>query len=314
MEINSYLLVLAGFVLLFLCGNWLVKGGVELSKHFRISPLVAGLTIVAFGTSAPELFVSVKAVYTNSPDISIGNVVGSNIANVALILGSVAIVFPLRVKKPSLINDWLVMIFAFFLMFVFLRNGVLQTGEGVIFFLLLLVYIVWSVLSSRRKSAREAEVFPVPGMKIFPAVGLVFLAVLGLYYGADWLVKGASDLAIGWGVSERVVGISIVAFGTSVPELATSLAAAIKKEMDISIGNIIGSNIFNVFSILGITAMLKPLDVSPTVVSVDMVWMVAVSVLLLLLLIPLRNGILSRWKGALLLVVYIVYIWFLFIS
>jgi len=206
------------------------------------------------------------------------------------------------------------MMFAFFLMFVFLWNGVLQTGEGVIFFVLLLAYIVWSVLSSRKRSARELEVFSVPSMKIFPAIGLVLLAVLGLYYGADWLVRGASDLAIGWGVSERVVGISIVAFGTSVPELATSLAAAVKKEMDISIGNIIGSNIFNVFSILGITAMLKPLVVSPTVVSVDMIWMTAVSVLLLLLLIPLRNGILSRWKGALLLVVYIVYIWFLFIS
>ncbi len=314
MDFYSWLLVLAGFVLLFLCGNWLVKGGVELSKHFHISPLVAGLTIVAFGTSAPELFVSVKAVYTNSPDISIGNVVGSNIANVALILGVVAIFSPLRVKKPSLINDWLVMMFSFFLMFVFLLNGVLQSWEGVIFFLLLLVYIVWSVISSRKRSAREAEVFPTPGMKIFPAVGLVVLAVLGLYYGADLLVRGAGNLAIGWGVSERVVGISIVAFGTSVPELATSLAAAVKKEMDISIGNIIGSNIFNVFSILGITSMLKPLVVSPAVVSVDMVWMVAVSVLLILLLIPLRNGVLSWWKGVLLLVVYIVYIWVLFVS
>ncbi len=314
MYINYYLLVLFGFVLLFLCGNWLVKGGIELSRHFRVSPLVAGLTIVAFGTSAPELFVSVKAVFTNSPDISIGNVVGSNIANVALILGAVAIVFPLRVKKPSLINDWLVMMFSFLLLFVFLWNGVLQTGEGLVFIILLLAYIIWSVFSSRKKSAQQKEVFPIPSMKMLPAIGLVLVAVLGLYFGAEWLVKGASHLAIGWGVSERVIGISIVAFGTSVPELATSLAAAVKKEMDISIGNIIGSNIFNVFSILGITAMLKPLEVSHTVVSVDMVWMVAVAVLLLLFLLPLRNGILSRWKGAFLLLVYIAYIWFLFIS
>jgi len=314
MDFMSYLYVLAGFVLLFLCGNWLVKGGVELSRHFQVSPLVAGLTIVAFGTSAPELFVSVKAVFTNLPDISIGNVVGSNIANVALILGTVSIVFPIHVKRPSVLFDWMVMIFSFGLLILFLINGVLQFHEGVIFFSFLVAYIVWSVYSSRRKSAKNEEVFPDPGMKILPAIGLVGLAVAGLYFGAEWLVKGASNLAMGWGVSERVIGISVVAFGTSVPELATSLAASFKKEMDISIGNIIGSNIFNVFSILGITAMLKPLNVSQTVVAYDMVWMVAVAVLLILFMIPLRKGILSRWKGAILLVIYIVYIWFLFQS
>ncbi|WP_291861154.1 calcium/sodium antiporter [Marinilabilia sp.] len=314
MDFNSYLLVLVGFVLLFLCGNWLVRGGVDLSRHYHVSPLVAGLTIVAFGTSAPELFVSVKAVYTNSPDISIGNVVGSNIANVALILGAVAIVFPLHVKRPSILNDWLVMMFSYLLLFLFLRNGLLETLEGIAFVLLIFGYIIWSIWFSRRQSAKADKVFPEPTLKIIHAIGLVLIAVIGLYFGAEWLVKGASDLAIGWGVSERVVGISIVAFGTSVPELATSLAAALKKEMDISIGNIIGSNIFNVFSILGITAILKPLQVSSRVVSSDMIWMTIVAVLLLLFMIPLRNGIISRWKGVFLLMVYIGYIWFLFVS
>lgn len=314
MDVNSYLLVLVGFVLLFLCGNWLVRGGVELSRHFHVSPLVAGLTVVAFGTSAPELFVSVKAVFTESPDISIGNVVGSNIANIGLILGAVAIIFPLAVRKPSILNDWLVMILSYALLFLFLINEVLEFYEGLVFVFLIAGYIVWSVWSSRKHSAKSVEVFPDPTMKIFPAVGLVIVAVLGLYFGAEWLVKGASDLAIGWGVSERVVGISIVAFGTSVPELATSLAAALKKEMDISIGNIIGSNIFNVFSILGITAILKPLQVSPRVISSDMLWMTVVAFLLLLFMVPLRNGVISRWKGALLLLFYIVYIWVLFVS
>ncbi|MFW6043339.1 MAG: calcium/sodium antiporter [Marinilabiliaceae bacterium] len=314
MDIVSYLQVLAGFVLLFLSGNWLVKGGVELSRHFHISPLVAGLTIVAFGTSAPELFVSVKAVFTESPDISIGNVVGSNIANIVLILGAVALIIPIRVKRPSVIFDWLVMMFSFLLLFIFLENGVLQRGEGIIFLILLLVYIVWSVISSRRRSARNKEVFAKPSSGLLASVGIVILSVTGLYFGAEWLVKGASDLAIGWGVSERVVGISVVAFGTSVPELATSLAASIKKEMDISIGNIIGSNIFNVFSILGITAILKPLEVSSRVINSDMVWMVGVAVLLILFLIPLKRGILTRWKGGILLLVYIVYIWLLYIS
>ncbi|MGM0376519.1 MAG: calcium/sodium antiporter [Bacteroidota bacterium] len=315
MDIVSYLQVLAGFVLLFLSGNWLVKGGVELSRHFRISPLVAGLTVVAFGTSAPELFVSVKAVYTESPDISIGNVVGSNIANIVLILGAVALVFPIRVKRPSVIFDWLVMMFSFLLLFLFLRNGgVLVRWEGIVFFTLLLVYIVWSVMSSRRKSAKNKEVFPEPSGSLWASVGLVGFSVAGLYFGAEWLVRGASNLAYGWGVSERVVGISVVAFGTSVPELATSLAASIKKEMDISIGNIIGSNIFNVFSILGITAILKPLEVSSRVISSDMVWMVAVAILLIIFLIPLKRGVLTRWKGGILLLVYIVYIWHLYVS
>ncbi|MFW6268202.1 MAG: calcium/sodium antiporter, partial [Marinilabiliaceae bacterium] len=275
---------------------------------------VAGLTIVAFGTSAPELFVSVKAVFTESPDISIGNVVGSNIANIVLILGAVALIIPIRVKRPSVIFDWLVMMFSFLLLFIFLENGVLQRGEGIIFLILLLVYIVWSVISSRRRSARNKEVFAKPSSGLLASVGIVILSVTGLYFGAEWLVKGASDLAIGWGVSERVVGISVVAFGTSVPELATSLAASIKKEMDISIGNIIGSNIFNVFSILGITAILKPLEVSSRVINSDMGWMVGVAVLLILFLIPLKRGILTRWKGGILLLVYIVYIWLLYIS
>jgi cation:H+ antiporter len=314
MDITSYLFVLFGFVLLFLCGNWLVKGGVELSRHFRVSPLVAGLTIVAFGTSAPELFVSVKAVFTNAPDISIGNVVGSNIANIALILGSVAMVFPIHVKRPSLLFDWVFMMISFLLLFLFLKNDVLQFAEGLVLFFLIIAYIIWSIFSSRIKSIRNEEVYPPPSMKMLPSIGLVLLAVAGLYFGAERLVKGASDLAIGWGVSERVVGISVVAFGTSVPEFATSLAASFKKEMDISIGNIIGSNIFNVFSILGITAILKPLHVSPSVISFDMIWMVAVAVLLILFLIPLRKGVLSRWKGAVLFVVYIVYIWSLFHS
>ncbi|MFW5753878.1 MAG: calcium/sodium antiporter, partial [Marinilabiliaceae bacterium] len=278
------------------------------------SPLVAGLTIVAFGTSAPELFVSVKAVFTESPDISIGNVVGSNIANIVLILGAVALIIPIRVKRPSVIFDWLVMMFSFLLLFIFLENGVLQRGEGVVFFVLLLFYIVWSVISSRRRSAKNKEVFAKPSSGLLATVGIVVLSVAGLYFGADWLVKGASDLAIGWGVSERVVGISVVAFGTSVPELATSLAASIKKEMDISIGNIIGSNIFNVFSILGITAILKPLEVSSRVIRFDMVWMVGVAILLLVFLVPLKRGILTRWKGGILLLVYIVYIWILYIS
>jgi cation:H+ antiporter len=312
MEIISYLQVLAGFVLLFFSGDWLVKAGVELSRRFRVSPLVAGLTVVAFGTSAPELFVSVDAVFTDVPDISIGNIVGSNIANIALILGCVAIIFPISVRQPSVVFDWLVMMLSFLLLFLFLNNGLLQRGEGFVFFLLMVIYLFWSVIHSRRQSFRKEEVFPEPVMKLSASVLIIVLSVTGLYFGAEWLVNGASHLAIGWGVSERVVGVSVVAFGTSVPELATSLAAALKKEMDISVGNIIGSNIFNVFSILGITALLKPLEVSSRIVTFDFWWMTGIGILLMLFMIPLRKGLITRFKGAVLLLVYIFYIWFLF--
>ncbi len=311
---NAYLLVLLGFVLLFISGTWLVKGGVQMSRHLKISPLVAGLTIVAMGTSAPELFVSVKAVFTDLPDISIGNVVGSNIANIALILGAVAIVFPMKVAKSTMRFDWIVMMAAYALLFLFLiPDRILGTLEGVLLFTSLVVYITYTIVVSRKRMSKsEAGALP-PESSVLVAISYVLVSILGLYFGADWLVKGASKLAIGWGVSERVVGISVVAVGTSIPELSTSLIAAFKKQTDISVGNIIGSNIFNVLSILGITSFLRPLRVrAPQVISFDMVWMTGVAVLLLVLLIPLKTGMLSRWKGTVLLAVYILYMWLLF--
>lgn len=312
MNLLLYIKVIAGFGLLFASGSYLVKGGVELSRHFRISPLVVGLTVVAFGTSAPELFVSVAAGFSDVPDISIGNIVGSNIANIALILGSVAVVFPISVKRPSVLYDWAVMMLSFLLLYFFGMNGKLQRFEGIILFGLIIAYIIWSLIYSRRQSIKNEEVFQKPEMRLWVSVLIVVLSIVGLYFGAEWLVSGSSELAIGWGISERVVGISVVAFGTSIPELATSLAAALKKEMDISVGNIIGSNIFNVFSILGITATLTPLRVSERVISFDIWWMMGIGILLMLFMIPLRKGLITRFKGIILLLIYIVYIWALF--
>lgn len=312
MDLLLYIKVIAGFGLLFASGSYLVKGGVELSRHFRISPLVVGLTVVASGTSAPELFVSVAAGFSDVPDISIGNIVGSNIANIAFILGSVAVVFPISVKRPSVLYDWAVMMLSFLLLYFFGMNGKLQRFEGIILFGLFIAYIIWSLIYSRRQSIKNEEVFQKPEMRLWVSVLIVVLSIVGLYFGAEWLVSGSSELAIGWGISERVVGISVVAFGTSIPELATSLAAALKKEMDISVGNIIGSNIFNVFSILGITATLTPLRVSERIISFDIWWMMGIGILLMLFMIPLRKGLITRFKGIILLLIYIVYIWALF--
>lgn len=312
MDLLLYIKVIAGFGLLFASGSYLVKGGVELSRHFRISPLVVGLTVVASGTSAPELFVSVAAGFSDVPDISIGNIVGSNIVNIAFILGSVAVVFPISVKRPSVLYDWAVMMLSFLLLYFFGMNGKLQRFEGIILFGLIIAYFIWSLIYSRRQSIKNEEVFQKPEMRLWVSVLIVVLSIVGLYFGAEWLVSGSSELAIGWGISERVVGISVVAFGTSIPEFATSLAAALKKEMDISVGNIIGSNIFNVFSILGITATLTPLRVSERVISFDIWWMMGIGILLMLFMIPLRKGLITRFKGIILLLIYIVYIWALF--
>jgi len=304
--------LIAGFVLLFFSGDWLVKSSVQLARHFKVSTLVIGITVVAFGTSAPELLVSLKAVFDGSPDISIGNVVGSNIANIALVLGLVGIVFPIRVKKKGVWLDWLIMLIASVGLIIASLNQVISFIEGVIFLVLLGLYLIWSIYNSRRQSKKGIEI-KAPELSLIKSIGLFFLAALGLYFGADWLVNGAKVLALKFGVSERVIGISVVAFGTSVPELATSLMAAIKKETDISIGNIIGSNIFNIWAILGITASMKSINVNEAILNWDYKWMIGLAVLLFLFILPLAKGVINRWKGAVLLLVYILYIYLLFV-
>lgn len=306
------LFLLAGFVLLFFSGDWLVKSSVQLARHFKVSTLVIGVTVVAFGTSAPELLVSLRAVFDGAADISVGNVVGSNIANVALVLGMVAIVYPVKVKKKGVWFDWLIMMAATVGLIIASQNLELSIIEGLVFLILLGLYIAWSVYHSRRQSKSQDKI-EEPSMMLWKALLLFLLAAIGLYFGADWLVVGAKDIAKNLGVSERVIGISVVAIGTSVPELATSLMAAIKKETDISIGNIIGSNIFNIWAVLGTTSFIKPINVNASMVSIDYWWMSAISVLLFVAILPLSKGLVSRWKGAILLFIYVLYIYLLFI-
>nr|WP_321407970.1 calcium/sodium antiporter [uncultured Carboxylicivirga sp.] len=306
-----FLLLIAGFVLLFFSGDWLVKASVNLARHFKVSTLVIGITVVAFGTSAPELIVSLSAVFSDSSDISVGNVIGSNIANIALVLGLVAIIFPVKVKRNNIWIDWLVMLIASLGVLIASLNNVISFYEGVVFLLLLALYLVWSVWKSRRDT-KQQENIQEPAMSIAKALGFFLMATVGLYFGADWLVKGSKTIAISFGISERVVGLSLVALGTSIPELATSLIAALKKESDISIGNIIGSNIFNIWAVLGTTSVIKPLKVSDAMLHVDYNWMIGVAILLFVLLLPLSKGIINRWKGSVLFIVYATYIYILF--
>lgn len=308
----AYLSLIAGLLLLVFSGNALVKGSVQLSRHFKLSTLVVGLTVVAFGTSAPELFVSIKAAYNGVPDLAIGNIVGSNIANIGLILGLVAIFMPISIMNKSVVKDWVVMMVASGMLIGAVLNGYIGFVEGFIFVVCLILYIIWSVYNSKRKRSIQITILP-PTMVMWKAVLYVVVAIVGLYFGADLLVAGAREIALTWGVSDRVIGVSLVAFGTSVPELVTSMVAMFRKENDISVGNIIGSNIFNIWAVLGTTSLLTRLPVNDmSNVLFDIGISLVFAVLLLIFIMPLRKGVITRWKGGVLFVLYIVYIYFIF--
>jgi len=303
----NVLLLIGGFVLLFFSGKYLVKGGVELANYFNIPTLVIGLTIVSFGTSAPELLVSLKAALSGHPDIAIGNVVGSNISNMALVLGITALIYPIPVVRKILRIDWPIMMLATLMLYFFILNGKIEHWEGIIFFVLLIAFNYLSV-----KKFRNGE--NVVQKAAFPwhiSLLIIVVSSVGLVFGANWLVEGASNIALNMGVDERIVSVSVIAFGTSVPELATSIIAALNKETDISIGNIIGSNIFNVWGILGITSMVKEVPVNQKTIDFDSFWVIGISVLLFVFMLSFKKKHnLSRIEGALLILSYAAYIYF----
>ncbi|MFC2096524.1 calcium/sodium antiporter [Bacteroidota bacterium] len=309
----DYIFLFLGFVLLMLSGDFLVRGSVSLAGHFKVSRLVIGVVVVSFGTSAPELVVSLDAALMGHPDIAIGNVIGSNIANIALVLGLTAVIIPIVVKKRAIHFDWLVMMLISLLFYVFCLTGnKLQLIEGVIFILILLSYISWSIHKSRKENKTNLEETIIPKHTIFVSFILVAVSAVGLIYGAQFLVKGASSIAKTMGVEERIISVSVIALGTSLPELATSIAAAIRKELDIFIGNIIGSNIFNILAILGLTSVVKTIKINPMVLKFDIFWMLGTSLLLFLFILPLRKGTVTRWKGLIFVLIYITYIYLAF--
>jgi cation:H+ antiporter len=309
----DYFFLILGFIVLLISGDLLVKSGVALSSHFRVSTLVIGVTVVSLGTSAPEMVVSIGAALKDHPDIAIGNIVGSNISNIALVLGLTAMLINIPVNKTSVRFDWPFMMMASLLFYLFAINGNLSFIEGFIFLILLLVFIFWSLRQSRTELMHIGHVFAKARYSVAVSALLLLASSAGLYLGATWLVDGAESIAQKLGVSERVISVSIIAFGTSVPELATSITAAVKKQIDISIGNIIGSNIFNILGILGVTSMIKTIPVSHEMVF-DIHWMLALSILLLLFMLPYGRAVLTRWKGSVLLATYILYIIFVFKS
>lgn len=309
-----YLYLLAGLIVLIGGGEFLVRGAVSLAGHFRISTMVVGVTVVSFGTSAPELVVSLDAALSGHPDISLGNVIGSNISNITLVLALAVIIAPYLVATRAVFKDWLIMIGATILFMVFLSTGErLVRIEGLIMVFFLVLFVWNSVQVSRKESISGNVQFPEPRYGKIPAGIIIVISSGALVAGAELLVRGASGIAESFGISERVISVSIIALGTSLPELATSAVAAIRKQNEISLGNIIGSNIFNLLAILGITSSIATINVDDrAVLTSDIWWMLGVSLLLMLLILPLRGSKLTRGKGVLLIMVYLTYIYLVF--
>lgn len=309
MATNITLLILS-LIALYIGADWLVRGSSSLAVRAKISPLVIGLTVVAFGTSAPELVVSVSAALSGQGDISIGNVVGSNIFNICVILGISAIVCPLQVKTQLLKIDIPIMVIASGLFTLLFWNGQLNRLEGSLFFSGILIYTCFSLYYARKKGNNSKTKTEKINVSSHWLTDLFFIAggLVILIFASQLLVDNAVHIAKAIGISEAVIGLTIIAAGTSMPELATSIVAATKKNPEIAVGNIVGSNIFNILAILGISSLIHPIT-ALQVNYIDLLIMMGVSLLILPIL---RTGYkISRIEGAFLFLIYIVYILYL---
>lgn len=314
----SVLFVILGFTLLVVGGEFLVRSSVALSFKFDISKMVIGMTVVSFATSAPELLVSLQAALSGSPAIAITNVVGSNIANIGLVLGVTALVGAIAVDKSFYKLNWpAMMLFSVALYFILKNDGIITQIEGIALFVGLILFLLILIKSAKKEVVVEEvdeSLAIVSNFKIF--IWLI-IGAAALYFGSKWLVDGATEIAEAVGVSEAVIGVSLIAIGTSVPELAASVIAVAKQEKALSLGNLIGSNIFNIGSVLGLTAIIKPIPVpedSPEIMASQIYWMLGFAfVLLPMIFIPKQMRI-SRTKGFFLVFAYSVFMVLVFSS
>jgi len=302
-----------GFILLLLGGESLVRGSVTVARKFGVSELMIGLTLVGFGTSTPELVTSIEAALADSPGIAVGNVVGSNISNILLILGVAAIIYPIACKPEAIKRDGLVMIAAAVSCVILALYGSLTLFPGAVFIILLLVYLAYTYFKEKTSNSASAQMHQAEAHLADPTSGKLWvglaMAAGGIaltVFGAQLLVKGAIDLARSYSISEATIGLTIVAVGTSLPELVTSVVASFRRNADIALGNIIGSNIFNIWFILGITAIIHPIPFPDSIVALD-VW-VLLAASLLMIGIAWRMKRISRLTGALFLALYAAYV------
>ncbi len=304
------ILILAiGLATLILGGDVLVKGASRVALRFNVSPMIVGLTIVAFSTSAPELLVSLKAALKEAPDFAMGNVVGSNISNLSLVLGVACLFGYIPIHKGTAIRDWLVAVLASCLLLIFIWDGDLVFWEGAVLFSGLIIYLSFLLVKTKKDQIKLDITYDrKQDTRFEQSKDLFYIAIGGvcLYFGSEWFIDSAQSLASGLGVSERIIGLTVLALGTSLPELFTSVIAARKGETDLALGNLFGSNIFNILSILGITSMVHGLDVNEVIVNSDMIWMLILTLgILPLMLFRRRLGTVS---GIILMTFYSLYI------
>lgn len=306
----NFLFIIAGLVLLILGGNWLLKAAVALSLKLNIPKIVIGMTVVSFATSAPELIVSLKAALNGAPDLALGNVIGSNIANLGFVLGITLLFGAMEIQKSFYKTDWPVMMLASVLLYFFLADDqVIVRYEGIILFSLLVLFLVY-LLRFQKATLEEDLPEDEDALSLFYMLFYLVIGGVGLWAGSELLVKGAKAMAEDFGVSQRIIAVTVVSVGTSIPELSASIIAVIKKEKSISLGNLIGSNIFNILAVLGITSIVTPVAVSDLgLLSNDIFWMLGISFLILpFVFLPKRFQL--NWKhGIVLLVLYGVFIY-----
>ena len=317
----SILFLLVGLIVLIFGGEFLVKGAVALAKAVNISPLVIGMTIVAFGTSAPELIVSITSALNDNAGIAVGNVIGSNIANIALVLGATVLILPIPIDKQTKFVDFPVMLIATGMFYYFARDGEIVFLEGLILFLALIGYLSYMATRSiaLRKKVKNEEATNVESSPyelddykeepFWKSITFLLVGFIGLYFGAEWFVDGAIGIAE-FLLAENpekdvIIGVTIVALGTSAPELVASTVAAYKGETDLSIGNLLGSNIFNIFAVIGITGIVSPMEVTENAINFDMWWMIGIA-FFMGISIFIGNKI-NRWEGVIMLGTYFTY-------
>ena len=315
----TYCLFVIGFFILIKGAGLLVDGASAIADKFKISPLVIGLTIVAFGTSAPELAVNIFASAAGSSEIAIGNIIGSNIANILLILGVPALIYPLTSKKNTVWKEIPLCLLAAVVVGLmandFLIDGVNWSGlsriDGLVLLSFFIIFIYYSFgIAKQQESSDDCE---IKNLNLVKSIFYIVIGLIGLVVGGNWIVSGAIKLAVGFGISESLIGLTVVAIGTSLPELATSAIAAYKKQTDIAIGNVVGSNIFNIFCILGISSVIRPLPFNPAN-NIDFLIMIIATVILFIIMFIGKKRIIERWQGLFMILIYSAYTVFLIIT
>jgi len=312
MDLNTISLLIFGLTVLIIGGNLLLKAAVSISLRFGIPKLLIGMTVVSLATSAPELIVSIKSALKGSPDLAISNVLGSNIANLGLVLGITILFSPISISKSVYRKEWPIMMFSAIYFLIVIVDGTISKIEGGIL-VCFLVMTISALIKLRDKS--EVELENSNEDSLFKSLFILFFGGLFLYYGSEWFIYGAIMLANSFGISERIIGITVVSVGTSIPELVTSLVAVFNKEKSISLGNLLGSNIFNVFAVLGITSLVTPLTVlDQSIINYDIYVMLFFAAIILPLIFFPKKLVLGRKEGIIILLFYTLYVYQLLIN